>query len=62
MGFTTPGTDNEAIRGTRDLLEKLSKEIQESNKASVKLNRSMFWLTVIMVIMAVIEFFKTAGY
>lgn len=51
------GTDNQAIRETRDLLEILSKEIKESIQASSKLNKSILVLTAVMTIVVVIEFF-----
>lgn len=54
---TTLGTDNEAIRESRDTLNDLTQEIKKSNEASSKLNTSMFWLTVVMAIVAVITFF-----
>ncbi|PIZ75108.1 hypothetical protein COY05_05110 [Candidatus Peregrinibacteria bacterium CG_4_10_14_0_2_um_filter_38_24] len=49
--------DNEAIRESRDTLNDLTKEIKKSNKASSRLNKSIWWLTLIMAIIAIIEFF-----
>ena len=45
--------DNEAIRESRDTLNDLTKEIKKSSR----LNKSIWWLTLIMAIIAIIEFF-----
>jgi len=57
MGPTTPGTDNEAIRESRDSLNDLTDEIKKSNKASSKLNRSMLALTFVMATIMIMQFF-----
>ena len=55
-GNTAGGTDNQSIKEINETLKELSEKIQKSNESSAKLNTAIFWLTIVGVTIAVIEF------